>query len=128
MTTAFLHTTKVPVQGDNPHWRSTMAKKQLSKDVSISWKFGALRGIRYGDTAPSVQSVLEKWSERVAANANRMSGTTGYKTSSRAGRRNPQGRWRTTVITANYAAMRDNAKNNTLTKALFQTTGTSFTP
>ena len=94
--------------------------------IKIKWNKGALRGIRYGDTAPKVRTYLEKWADRIAANANRMGKTDGYKTSSRAGARRPYGRWRTTVITSNYEAMRDNAKNNTLTKATTSTTGTSF--
>lgn len=91
------------------------------KKVRIRWKMGALYRLRSG-TAPDsgkVQDELEQWAEKVAAKANRISKTGGYKTSSRQGKRKPQGRWRTTVITANAKAMRDNMKNNTLTKALF---------
>ena len=89
-----------------------------NKPVRIKWKRGALRGIRYGDTAPKVRSTLEDWAERVAATANGGISSDGYRTSSRAGRRVKQGRWRTTVITANAEAMRDNSSNNTLVRAL----------
>lgn len=92
--------------------------KKLSNNISIDWKMGALRSIRYGDTAPKVRAELEAWAGKIAARANSMDKTTGYKTSSRAGARRPQGRWRTTVITANAEAMRKNAKHNTLIRAL----------
>lgn len=104
-----------------------MPRKNLGNGVSIQYNLAALRKIRYGDEAPKVRGVDEKWAAKVAATANRMSGTDGYKVSSLAGRRKPQGRWRTTVITATAEAMLDNAKNNTLVKALYSTTGTSFT-
>lgn len=90
----------------------------MAKNVTIKWKTGALRGIRYGDTAPKVRDVLESWAGRIAAACNQTVDEDGYKTSSRPGRRNPQGRWRTTVITANAEAMRSNAKHNTLTRVL----------
>lgn len=84
--------------------------------VQIRWKNGALYKIR---SAPKVIDKLEDWAGKVASNANRMGKTDGYKTSSRQGAKRPYGRWRTTVITANAKAMRDNMKHNTLTKALF---------
>lgn len=88
----------------------------MASKVRIRWKMGALHRIR---SAPKVVDELEDWAGKVAATANRMGKTDGYKTSSRQGAKRPQGRWRTTVITANAKAMRDNMKSNTLTKALF---------
>lgn len=93
-------------------------RKRLGKNLEIDWNEGALRGIRYGDTAPKVRQVEEEWAERIAATANGGISSDGYKTSSRAGRRRPYGRWRTTVITSNAEAMEDNAANNTLIRAL----------
>ena len=86
--------------------------------VQIKWKRGALRSIRYGDSAPNVISALEGWASRIANACNAGSGTDGYKTSSQPGKRRPQGRHRTTVITANVKAMRDNAKTNRLLREL----------
>ena len=42
----------------------------------------------------------------------------GYEVGSIQGARNPQGRWRTSVITADYKSQKDNAKNDTLLRAL----------
>lgn len=89
-----------------------------TNNVRIEWNRGALRSIRYGDSAPKVREALEDWAERIAATANGGISSDGYKTSSRPGRRVKQGRWRTTVITANAEAMQDNASNNTLVRAL----------
>jgi len=67
-----------------------------------------------------VVSVLESAADRVADAANGLSGAGdgGYMTGSRQGRRAPQGRWRTSVVTASAAAMVDDARNNTLLKSL----------
>lgn len=88
----------------------------MASKVRIRWKNGAFYRLR---SEPKVRDELEGWAGKVAAAANRMGGVDGYKTSSRQGARRPQGRWRTTVITANAKAMVDNMKKNTLTKALF---------
>lgn len=97
-----------------------MAKTQ------IKWVPGAFYRLR---SEPGVRSMEEKWAAKVAQNANQMSKPGAvYKVSSVQGKKRPQGRWRTTVITATAHAMNDNAKNHTLLKALFATTGTSFTP
>lgn len=96
-----------------------------NSEVNIKWVNGAFYRLR---SESGVKKALDKWADKVAANANRMAGIkNGFRTSSRQGARRPQGRWRTTVITANYDAMKDNTKQQTLTKALYSTTGTSFT-
>lgn len=100
--------------------------------VKIKWNRSALRQIRYGDADPRVIVALEKHIAAVARRANAMARAHGnpdalYVTGSRPGKRKPQGRWRTSVVTANWQAMRDNQKHNTLTKALFGTTGESYT-
>lgn len=66
---------------------------------------------------PGVVSMLEEKAQRIADTAN-ASGSGTYAVGSRQGARRPQGRWRASVVTADYAAMRDNAKNNTLARAL----------
>lgn len=96
--------------------------------VKIKWNRSALRSIRYGDTAPKVIEELDSRVEKVADRANAMAAANGrpdakYATGSRPGKRKPQGRHRTTVITANLDAMLDNAKHGTLLKALFTEEG-----
>lgn len=93
----------------------------MANDVKIKWNRGALRSIRYGDTAPKVRSTLEDWAERIADAANASVEGAGYKTSSRPGARRPQGRWRTTVITGDAEAMRDNMSHNRLIRLLHST-------
>ena len=72
---------------------------------------------------PGLIKDVEERAERVARACNAEAATNGragakYATSSRQGAKKPQGRWRTTVITANYEAMIDNHKNNTLEKCV----------
>lgn len=45
-------------------------------------------------------------------------GKGSYAVGSRQGMRRPQGRWRATVITADHQAIRDNARNHTLARAI----------
>lgn len=66
----------------------------------------------------SVVSVLEGSAERIAAQANTSVSDGGYKTGSQQGRRAPQGRWRTSVVTGTAEAMADNGKHNTLVKSM----------
>ena len=55
--------------------------------------------------------------EARAARVQRAAGD-GYEVSSQQGAARPQGRWRTTVVTATRKAMLDNQRHNTLLKAL----------
>lgn len=88
----------------------------MANGIDIRWKRGGFYALR---SEPGVQAALESLAASVAGRANQMAGTPGgFKTSSLQGARKPQGRWRTTVITATAVAMRKNAKHNTLLKAL----------
>lgn len=96
----------------------------MAKKVKLKWNRNALRQIRYGDADSRVIGEEESRVEKIADRANAMAKANGfpgarYETSSQPGKRRPQGRHRTTVITANAEAMIDNAKNNTLLKATF---------
>lgn len=70
--------------------------------------------------APGVVEKLDRMAKAVADQANQSADLEeeGYKTSSVQGEKKPQGRWRTTVITATEEATMDNASNNTLVKSL----------
>lgn len=88
----------------------------MPNGTDLRWKRGAFYKLR---SEPGVQQALQELATQVAARANQMAGTPGgFKTSSLQGAKRPQGRWRTTVITATAVAMRKNAKHNTLLKAL----------
>ena len=87
--------------------------------MRIDWNMEAFRDIRYGRHDPSIIGLLEGEAEKIADRANSMGGSAvKYAVGSQPGAARPRGRHRATVITANYAAMRDNAKNNTLLRAL----------
>lgn len=74
--------------------------------------------------APGVTKRLLLIADTVAGRANQRAGLAplgpdrGYRVSSQQGAKRPQGRWRTTVITATNEARVDNAKNNTLIREL----------
>lgn len=82
--------------------------------LRIKWNPNALYDVRR-DPAMVAQEVAE--AQKVAARAN-AAGEGTYAVGSRQGARRPQGRWRTSVVTADAKAMRDNAVNNTLLKSL----------
>lgn len=90
----------------------------------IKWKKNALYNLR---RAPGVIAHLEQRADSVADTANKGAKThdhdAKYATSSQQGERKPQGRWRTTVITANAEAMVDNASHNRLLSALMEEKG-----
>lgn len=65
---------------------------------------------------PAIRADLER---RGRAILNACGGEAeGYALSSGQGARNPQGRWRVGVVTTTNGAIRDNATNNTLVRAL----------
>lgn len=82
--------------------------------VRIEWNTEAMYEIRRD---PGVVAELESVAQEVADRAN-SSGEGTYAVGSRQGRKNPQGRWRASVVTADAKAMLDNARNNTLIRAL----------
>jgi hypothetical protein len=92
-------------------------------EIDIRWKVAGFYQLR---SAPPVKEALERVASQIAADADRLAGTSGgfmvskpeFRTGSKQGRKKPQGRWRTTVITANATAMRKNAKHNILIRAL----------
>lgn len=72
----------------------------------IKWNLPAFRELRL---EPGVINDLEERAEAIAAAAG-----DGYEASAMAGKN----RGRASVITADYAAMRDNARNQTLLRSL----------
>lgn len=78
--------------------------------TKIKWNKGALYELR---SAPGVVADLERRAKAVEAAAG-----PDYMMGSQQGAKKPQGRWRTSVVTMGRAGKRDNAKNNTLIKAL----------
>lgn len=67
--------------------------------------------------AADVVALLDGEAEKVADRANELGKGT-YAVGSQQGRKNPQGRWRASVVTADAEAMVDCAKSNTLIRAL----------
>lgn len=76
----------------------------------IVWKQGAFYRLR---SEPGVVADLERRAEAVAEAAG-----DGYLAGSRQGASRPQGRWRASVVTGDWDAIVDNARNQTLLKAL----------
>lgn len=75
------------------------------------------KGFRELRSDPGVVADLERRAEAIADWCN-SNGKGRYATSSQQGKRKPQGRWRTTVITADADSMRDNAKHQRLLEGL----------
>lgn len=84
--------------------------------MRIDWNTEEFKNIRYGRTSEIVGE-LEKHGERVAATAN-ANGKGTYVMGSRPGVARPQGRHRVSVVTGDAKAMIDNARHNTLIRAL----------
>lgn len=83
--------------------------------MKIKWRNQGLYEMR---SLPKVIAVVEKISEGIADQANESVDEEGYFTGSRQGARRPYGRWRASVVTGTAEAMRDDAANNTLLRAL----------
>ncbi|EME14806.1 hypothetical protein [Rhodococcus triatomae] len=81
--------------------------------VKIVWNQGAMYELR---SSPEVVALLEAIGNRILEAAG--GEQAGYVMSSQQGAKRPQGRWRVSVATATAEAMLDNAKNNTLIRAL----------
>lgn len=82
----------------------------------LKFKYGAMYRLR---SEPGFRAIQESYAAKIAATANRVAKTDQFKTSSQQGARRPQGRWRTTVVTAGTKAKRHNAKHNTLLNATY---------
>lgn len=83
-------------------------------NIKIKWNKDGLHEIRTSpEAAAMVNSYLESWCEQ----ANRIGkGTYGWE--GHEGRKQPQGRFRGTVFTKDWRAMRDTMKNNTLLRVV----------
>lgn len=82
--------------------------------VRTEWNQQALYDIRRD---PKLVQLEESVAQQIADRAN-ANGDGTYAVSSQQGQRAPQGRWRTTVITADARAMADNSRNNTLIRSM----------
>lgn len=82
--------------------------------VRFEWNRNALYDVRRSD---GVVAQLDSIAEGVCDTANSIGKGT-YSTGSQQGVRRPQGRWRATVVTADYRAMIDNAKHQTLIRSI----------
>jgi len=83
--------------------------------MKIKWRDDGLYEMR---SLPKLIKLLEGISEGIADTANESVNEEGYFTGSRQGARRPYGRWRTSVVTGTGEAINDDAKNNTLLRAL----------
>lgn len=82
--------------------------------MRIDWNVKGFYDLRRD---PGVVAELDRHAERICARANAMGKGT-YATGSRQGMMRPQGRWRASVVTADARAMIDNARHQTLARAL----------
>lgn len=78
--------------------------------MKIKWNTQGFYDLR---RAPGVVADLEARAQRIADGAE-ANGRGVYETSSVQGKKKPQGRWRTTVITADAQAQRETASKNHL--------------
>lgn len=93
-------------------------------NTRLVWKPDALYNVR---RSGGVIAAVAGKAEEIAAKANEMGKGT-YLASSRQGARAPQGRWRATVVTADWMSMRNNMKYNTLLKAMGVSGGGGASP
>ena len=84
--------------------------------MRIKWNVKGFYDLR---REPGVVRDLESRADRIASAA-RASGDGRYETSSVQGAKRPQGRWRTTVITADAKAQRETARTQHLLRHLDQ--------
>lgn len=82
--------------------------------VRIDWNKQALWGER---RSPALIAIEEEAAQKVADKANSIGKGT-YIVGSRQGAKRPQGRHRTSVATGDARAMVNNAKHNTLIRAM----------
>lgn len=85
----------------------------------IDWNVDALKAIRYGQHDPSIIGLLEAEGQKMAEAAHAIDGGH-YAVGSQPGAARPQGRHRVSVVTADHRAIRGNAKNNSLIRAMGQ--------
>lgn len=82
--------------------------------MRIDWNPEAFYDLRRD---PAVVAMEQEAAQKVADSANAM-GKGEYAVGSRQGAKRPQGRWRTSVVTANAKAMAENAAHNILIRAM----------
>lgn len=91
--------------------------------MKIKWRKNAMWEVR---RLPKLVAMEERAVNGMADEANSLSGLSSYVTGSQQGRKGPsptggpgfQGRWRASVVTSDFDAILDNARNNTLVKVL----------
>lgn len=79
-------------------------------NVRVKHNIAGYKALR---SAPGVRADLERRASAVKQQAG-----DGFEMGSRQGAARPQGRWRTSVVTATPKAMRKNQRDNTLVRAL----------
>lgn len=82
--------------------------------VRIRWNPQGLYDIRRD---PAIIAAEESAAQEIADRANSIGKGT-YVVGSRQGAKRPQGRWRTSVVTADAKAMANNAAHNTLIRSM----------
>ena len=82
--------------------------------MKIKWNVQGFYDLR---REPGVQADLELRAEAIADAAS-SAGRGRYETSSVQGKKKPQGRWRTTVITADAKAQAETARHQTLHRSI----------
>ncbi|GAA1881974.1 hypothetical protein [Williamsia serinedens] len=82
--------------------------------VRIEWNKEGLYDVRRD---PSLVAQERAIAQQICDRANR-DGKGTFMVGSRQGEKRPQGRWRTTVFTADAKAMAHNAKHNTLIRSM----------